>query len=126
MIMDDVFVNESFEKVVKTHFASIMALAGAENPQLRGMIQSALLGMFRNGYQLRKWFKVEDRLPPEQLNVLCAGPAWNDAELHGHFQITLTRTEMGWVLDDSEGGKLWEGWPVTHWQYLPEQPKIKE
>ena len=123
---DDVFVNESFEKVVKTHFASIMASAGTENPQLQGMIKSALLGMFKNGYQLRKWFDVEDRLPLEGLNVLCAGPAWNDTFHHGHFQITLTRTGMGWVLDDGGEGKLWEGWPITHWQYLPEQPKIKE
>lgn len=66
-----------------------------------------------------KWVKVEDRLPPEETDVLIID---QQQELHIGFYVCKIWYKGSFISDGDETCP----WNCTHWMHLPKAPKDHE
>ena len=69
---------------------------------------------------MSEWIKCSERFPPDAHQVLCCF-------IQPIFGVPTLRYETMYF-DDSDGWRYWSnnknvGYPVTHWQELPQPPE---
>jgi hypothetical protein len=72
-----------------------------------------------------EWINVEDRLPPNGKYVLVA--LWDPRTKVEMYSIQIAeRANKDWFEGREGASILYKGSYVTHWMYLPDDPKIME
>ena len=69
-----------------------------------------------NGVTAKEWISVKDRLPEEKVNCIV------------HYKHAYCENDDYWAIGicfyDGEKFQMDLSYKVTHWQYLPQPPKV--
>ena len=72
--------------------------------------------LIANGITVNEWISVKDRLPEEKVNCIV------------HYKHAYCDNDDYWAIGicfyDGEKFKIDLSYKVTHWQYLPQPPKV--
>ena len=72
--------------------------------------------LIANGVTVQEWISVDDRLPEEKVNCIV------------HYKHAYCDNDDYWAIGicfyDGEKFQMGLSYKVTHWQYLPQPPKM--